>query len=59
MRMDTLREQIEASKYLLEKLLAELPDDAEESLWSEYSLQLGEKISNLVPVYLVAIDEFE
>ena len=58
-RMDTLREQIEASKYLLEKLLAELPDDAEESLWTEKSQQLGEKIAKIGPVNLVAIEEFE
>jgi chromosome segregation protein len=58
-RMDTLREQIEASKYVLEKLLAELPDDAEESLWAEKSQQLGEKIAKIGPVNLVAIEEFE
>jgi chromosome segregation protein len=58
-RMDTLREQLEASKYLLEKLLAELPDDAEESLWTEKSQQLGEKIAKIGPVNLVAIEEFE
>jgi len=58
-RMDTLREQIEASKYVLEKLLAELPDDAEEFLWAEKSQQLGEKIAKIGPVNLVAIEEFE
>jgi len=58
-RMDTLREQIEASKYVLERLLAELPDDAEEFLWAEKSQQLGEKIAKIGPVNLVAIEEFE
>jgi chromosome segregation protein len=40
-------------------LLAELPDDAEESLWAEKSQQLGEKIAKIGPVNLVAIEEFE
>ena len=58
-RIDALREQIEASKYVLEELLTELPEDAEESLWTEKSQQLGEKISGIGPVNLVAIEEFD
>ena len=58
-RVDTLREQIEGSKYVLEELLAELPEDAEESRWAEKSQQLGEQISKIGPVNLVAIEEFE
>ena len=58
-RIDTLREQIEESKYILEKLLAELPEDTEESVWAEKSQQLSEKIAKIGPVNLVAIEEFE
>ena len=58
-RLETLGEQIKSEKYVLEDLLAVLPDGAEESEWYARSEALAEKISNIGPVNLVAIEEYE
>jgi chromosome segregation protein len=58
-RAETLVEQITADDYVLDDLLADLPDDTDEATLVEKSQQLGEKISRIGAVNLVAIEEFE
>ena len=58
-RAETLVDQITADDFDLDKLMSDLPEEADEETWSEKSQQLGEKISRIGPVNLVAIEEFE
>jgi len=58
-RLQTLQEQIANEKYVLSELVESLPDDAEEGGWIERSERLAQKIANIGPVNLVAIEEYE
>ena len=58
-RSETLLEQINASNYQLEEILANLPDQAVEADWLVRSEKLAEKIDHIGPVNLVAIEEYE
>ncbi len=58
-RAETLVDQITADDFDLDELMRDLPEEADEEIWAEKSQQLGEKISRIGPVNLVAIEEFE
>jgi chromosome segregation protein len=58
-RLETLSEQASVDKYNLEELISGLPDTANEADWYERSEKLAQKISNIGPVNLVAIEEYE
>jgi chromosome segregation protein len=58
-RSETLLEQINASNYQVEEILANLPDQAVEAEWLVRSEKLAQKIDSIGPVNLVAIEECE
>ena len=58
-RLETITESIRAERYVLEELLAALPNDASEESWLEKSERLAQKIEAIGPVNLVAIEEYE
>ncbi|MAF08678.1 MAG: chromosome segregation protein SMC [Acidiferrobacteraceae bacterium] len=58
-RLQTLQEQIVEDKYVLDELIESLPEDAEEGGWIERSERLAQKITNIGPVNLIAIEEYE
>ncbi|MBT5189855.1 MAG: chromosome segregation protein SMC [Proteobacteria bacterium] len=58
-RLETLSEQASVDKYNLDELISGLPDTANEADWYEQSEKLAQKISNIGPVNLVAIEEYE
>jgi len=58
-RAETLVEQITADDFVLDELLTDLPTGADEETLVQKSQQLGEKISRIGAVNLVAIEEFE
>jgi chromosome segregation protein len=58
-RLQTLEEQIAHDEYVLSHILENLPQEAEEAEWTTRSERLAQKIANIGPVNLVAIEEFE
>ena len=54
-----LAEQIAAAGFELQPLLAELPQEADESTWAERLEGLDRRIRRLGPINLAAIDEYE
>ncbi|MCP4828029.1 MAG: chromosome segregation protein SMC [Proteobacteria bacterium] len=58
-RSETLLEQIDAENHVLEEILLDLPEEATEDAWRTQSEQLAQKIVNIGPVNLVAIEEYE
>ena len=58
-RLQTLQEQIAEEKYVLNELVESLPEEAKESEWVERSERIAQKIANIGPVNLVAIEEYE
>ena len=58
-RLQTLEEQIAQDEYVLSHILENLPQEAEEAEWTTRSERLAQKIANIGPVNLVAIEEFE
>ncbi|MDH3282372.1 MAG: chromosome segregation protein SMC, partial [Gammaproteobacteria bacterium] len=58
-RRDTLYEQIQESGHRPQEVLAELPDDAGESQWTEQLESVMQRIERIGPVNLVAIEEYE
>jgi chromosome segregation protein len=58
-RLQTLEEQIAQDQYVLSELLEILPQEAEEGEWTARSERLAQKIANIGPVNLVAIEEYE
>tara|TARA_B100000029_G_scaffold492739_1_gene554399 strand:- start:201 stop:3707 length:3507 start_codon:yes stop_codon:yes gene_type:complete len=58
-RLQTLDEQIVQDQYVLSHILDGLPQEAQESEWTTRSERLAQKIANIGPVNLVAIEEFE
>jgi chromosome segregation protein len=58
-RFETLNEQIKAGNYSIDSLLENLVEGASEPEWQKRAEQLAEKIQQIGPVNLVAIDEFD
>ena len=58
-RRDTVAEQLGQTGQVLNELLAELPEDAEESAWEAKLEDMARRISRLGPINLAAIDEYE
>ena len=58
-RFETLNDQIKAAKFSIDNLLENLDEEASESDWQEQAERLAEKIRQIGPVNLVAIDEFD
>jgi chromosome segregation protein len=58
-RADTVREQLGATGFVLDVLLAELPEGANSVDWAERLESVGRKIQRLGPINLAAIDEFQ
>jgi len=58
-RREAIEEQIIASGYEVESLLAELPKEAEETGWEGKIRTLEQQISRLGPINLVAVQEHE
>ena len=58
-RLQTLEEQIAQDQYVLSELLESLPQEAEEGEWAARSESLAQKIANIGPVNLVAIEEYD
>ncbi|MBT8083693.1 MAG: chromosome segregation protein SMC [Woeseia sp.] len=58
-RREGVAEQFAATQHELEALLAELPDDAEATLWDEKLQKVRARIDRLGPINLAAIDEFK
>lgn len=52
-------EQLQATGHTLEDVQNALPEDAEESRWSDDLERLGRRITRLGPINLAAIDEYE
>ncbi|MEQ9452102.1 MAG: chromosome segregation protein SMC [Pseudomonadales bacterium] len=52
-------EQLKATGHELEKVLAEMPDDADEAQWAEELERMARRIQRLGPINLAAIDEYE
>ena len=58
-RFETLNEQIKAGNFFIDSLLENLVEGASEPEWQKRAEQLAEKILQIGPVNLVAIDEFD
>jgi len=58
-RLEALTEQINVGKFSIEDALQGLSSEANESVWQEKAERLDEKIQQIGPVNLVAIDEFD
>ncbi len=58
-RRRTLQEQLIESQFDLDAVLANLPEGATESEWSENFESVGRKIQRLGPINLAAIDEYK
>ncbi len=52
-------EQLENTGHALEKVLAEMPEEAGEAAWSENLERLGRRIQRLGAINLAAIEEYE
>ena len=58
-RRDTLAEQVREAEFVLEQVLAEMPETATEELWHTSIEEIVAKINRLGPINLVAIEEYE
>jgi chromosome segregation protein len=58
-RFETLNEQIKDGNFSIDSLLENLVEEASEPEWQKRAEQLAEKIQQIGPVNLVAIDEFD
>src|SRR3569623_761323 len=57
-RRQTLEEQLAEGDFNLQQLLAEMPQDANESVWHDEVARLAAQIQRLGAINLAAIDEF-
>lgn len=57
-RRQTLEEQLAEGDYSLQQLLAEMPQDADETVWHEEVERIAGQIQRLGAINLAAIDEF-
>jgi chromosome segregation protein len=58
-RFETLTDQIKSGSYSIDSLLESLSEGASEAEWQERAERVAEKIQQIGPVNLVAIDEFD
>jgi chromosome segregation protein len=58
-RFETLVDQIKSGNFSIDSILENLVEDANEPEWEGKTEQLAEKIRQIGPVNLVAIDEFD
>jgi len=58
-RRQTLEEQISETNFVLETLIKEMPEEANEPEWQRGVDDLEQKIQRLGPINLAAIDEYE
>ena len=58
-RRDTLAEQVREAEFVLEQVLAEMPETATEEFWHTSIEDITAKINRLGPINLVAIEEYE
>ncbi|PHS73457.1 MAG: chromosome segregation protein SMC [Cycloclasticus sp.] len=58
-RKQTLVEQMQETGVELDEMLVNLPAEAEEGVWQQNVVKLGEKINRLGPINLMAIEEYE
>jgi len=57
-RQTTINEQLSESDFVLETVIAELPEEAEIKAWEEQAATLEKRIQRLGPINLAAIDEY-
>jgi chromosome segregation protein len=58
-RRQTLLEQVNESGFILEELLKDMPEEANERVWREQVAQIGLRIQRLGSINLAAIEEFK
>ncbi|MDH5370045.1 MAG: chromosome segregation protein SMC, partial [Gammaproteobacteria bacterium] len=58
-RRQTLEELINETNFVLQTLIDEMPEDANEFVWQQSVDDLEQKIQRLGPINLAAIDEYE
>ncbi|WP_163833175.1 chromosome segregation protein SMC [Spartinivicinus ruber] len=58
-RLNTLQEQLQAEQFDLEQVIAELPEDADENVWTDALEKIANKIQRLGAINLAAIEEYE
>ena len=58
-RRETLEDLIKETQYVLQTLIQEMPEEANETEWQQNVDVLEQKIQRLGPINLAAIDEFE
>lgn len=57
-RRQTVQDQLAASEYKLQEVLAEMPEEAEEAAWQRRLKELDDAIRRLGAINLAAIDEY-
>jgi len=58
-RRSTINEQLQEDKQVLDDVLANLPEDANEEEWEQNLTRMGNRIQRLGAINLAAIDEFK
>jgi chromosome segregation protein len=58
-RRSTIGEQLEEEKQVLEEVLEQLPEDAQEEAWEQNLVRMGNRIQRLGAINLAAIDEYK
>lgn len=58
-RLEALEDQIKVNKFSINEILENMTQEANEADWKGKAEQLGERIQQIGPVNLVAIDEFD
>ncbi len=58
-RRRTLEEQLIETQYDLETVLENLPEGAEEKIWTDNLESIGRRVARLGPINLAAIDEYK
>jgi len=58
-RRKTLQEQLAEAEFELEKVLVEMPPNANQAEWTQTLEQIGNRIARLGPINLAAIDEYK
>ncbi len=58
-RRQTVAEQLSEQHFDLQTVIANLPEDADERLWSEELEQIGQRIARLGQINLAAIEEYQ
>jgi chromosome segregation protein len=58
-RRATIEEQLEEDKEVLDNVLSEMPDDANEEEWAQNLVRMSNRIQRLGAINLAAIDEYK